>query len=188
MKIENITKRFDKKTIFENFSLELPQKGVVFIEGPSGIGKTTLLNIISGLTNVDRGKVEVQKVSYLFQEDRLLEWISVFENVFCVTNQNSNDKIKCETILEKLGLKDELNSFPSQLSGGMLRRVAIARTLVYDAEIVILDEPFKGLDVKTLENTINVIKENTKDKLLIIVSHQDDKKYFENYQVVNIGK
>ncbi len=188
MNVTNLTKRFGEKVVFENFSCSFPEKGIVFIQGASGSGKTTFLNILAGIEKADSGEVFKEKVSYLFQEDRLLDWLSVFENVFCVTKRTPEDKSKTEEILSKLGLGAEFNSFPNTLSGGMKRRVAIARALVFNAKIVLLDEPFKGLDSETLKNTIEVIKENTKDKLVLIVSHENDKHYFENYSIIEIAK
>lgn len=182
MKLLNVTKAFDKKQILNGFSYNFPEKGVIFIEGASGVGKTTLFNIISGLLKPDSGEVELEPVSYLFQEDRLLESVSVLENVMCV----NNDQKLCEKILTDLGLADELHSLPASLSGGMRRRVAIARTLAYNAKVVLLDEPFKGLDSGTLEKTIQTIKENTIDKLVLIISHETDKNYFENYNVISL--
>lgn len=182
MKLLNVTKAFDKKQILNGFSYNFPKSGVIFVEGASGVGKTTLFNIIAGLLKPDSGEVELEPVSYLFQEDRLLESVSVLENVTCV---NKNQKL-CEIILASLGLAEELHSSPLSLSGGMKRRVAIARTLAYNAKVVLLDEPFKGLDTDTLKKTIYTIKEYTANKLLLIISHETDKNYFENYNVISL--
>ena len=188
MKLQNVVKNFSDKKILDGFSYSFPKKGVFFIDGESGIGKTTLLNIIAGLEKVDSGSVELNRVAYLFQEDRLLEWVSVLENVICVTKKTQEDNKRCVDLLTRLGLEKEIHNMPSSLSGGMRRRVAIARTLMFNADTVLLDEPFKGLDQKTLENTIDVIKEFTKEKLVIIVSHENDKKYFDNHSVITLGK
>ena len=182
MKLLKVSKSFNDKKVISEFSYHFPKNGTIFIQGSSGKGKTTLLNIISGLITPDCGELELEPVSYLFQEDRLIESVSVLENVMCV----NNDKNHCIEILSNLGLKNEIYSLPVTLSGGMKRRVAIARTLVFGANIVLLDEPFKGLDLITLEKTIQVIKEKTADKLLIIVSHESDRKYFEKYDVITL--
>ena len=182
MKLKNISKAFGNKQVLNNFSYEFPKKGVVFVSGVSGVGKTTLFNIIAGLIKPDKGNIELEPVSYLFQEDRLLNHVSVLENVTCV----NNDVEFCSKILSKLGLGNELSSMPQTLSGGMKRRVAIARTLVYNADIVLLDEPFKGLDINTLQKTVEIIKELTTEKLLLIISHEDDEKYFEEYNLIMI--
>lgn len=182
MKLLNVSKSFNDKKVISEFSYHFPKSGIIFVEGPSGKGKTTLLNIISGLIKPDCGEVELEPVSYLFQEDRLVESVSVLENVMCV----NGNKDFCIKILSDLGLKNEICAFPVTLSGGMKRRVAIARTLAFDTNVVLLDEPFKGLDLITLEKTIQVIKQKTVDKLLIIVSHESDRKYFEKYNVITL--
>ncbi len=185
MKLEHVYKSFVDKEIITDFSYTFPKSGVFFIDGASGVGKTTLFNIISGLLKPDKGKVQIENVSYLFQEDRLLEGFSVFQNTNCVIKDIKDTEL-CFTILSDLGLEQEIHSFPLSLSGGMRRRVAIARTLVYDANIVLLDEPFKGLDLDTLKKTIEVIKKHTKNKLLLIISHENVKEYFDNYITITI--
>ncbi len=183
MKLQNVYKSFGKKQVISDFSYDFPKKGIIFVDGESGAGKTTLLNIISGLLKPDSGEVQLETVSYLFQEDRLFEWTNVLDNVLCV-NKN---KDLCIKILTQLGLGEELYSVTNSLSGGMKRRVAIARTLAYDANIILFDEPFKGLDKNTLEKTIKSIKINTVNKLVLIISHETDKSYFEDYEIININ-
>ena len=111
-------------------------------------GKTTLFNAIAGVLKPSAGEVDLcgKKVAYMFQEDRLFSDFTVLENVTCVTEEADSDIELSKTILKELGLENEIFSYPDDLSGGMCRRVALARTLVYNGDIVLLDEAFKGLD------------------------------------------
>ena len=123
--------------------------------GPSGCGKTTLLNILSGLDSNFDGNIQLDNgqtpgfssIGYMFQEPRLLPWLTVRENVEVVTNQTEKEKSLSKSMLDQMGLIKNMESFPNQLSGGMQRRVAIARAFVNKPKILLLDEPFISLDV-----------------------------------------
>ena len=188
MKIENLSIRFDDKVIFDNFNYAFEESGVYVINGASGKGKTTLFNVISGVLKPDSGRVDLggKRVSYMFQENRLFPDFSVLENVSCVTNQTETDLSFCKEILQKLSLGDELDSYPKELSGGMQRRVALARALVYDAEIILLDEAFKGLDEETCKTAIDVVLEYGKGKLILVSAHMLDRSMFGNYTEIDI--
>ena len=188
MKIENLSVKFDEKIIFESFNYEFEDNGIYVINGASGKGKTTLFNVISGVLKPDSGRVYLQgkRVSYMFQENRLFPDFSVLENVSCVTNQTEEDLSRCREILQKLSLGDELDSYPKKLSGGMQRRVALARALVYDAEIILLDEAFKGLDEETCKAAIDVVLEYGKGKLILISAHMLDRAMFGKYTEIDI--
>ena len=136
---------YDGKTVLQNLTLALPKGGTVALTGPSGTGKTTLLKLLAGLITPVSGHIEGlggKRVSMVFQEDRLLPWRTALENValFC------GDETLAKETLVRLELSDALNKRPSELSGGMQRRVALARALCYGGDILLLDEPFKGLD------------------------------------------
>lgn len=188
MKIENLCVSFDDKVIFDNFSYQFEDTGVYIINGASGKGKTTLFNVISGVLKPDSGKVflEGKRVSYMFQENRLFADFSVLENVSCVTSQTEQDLAECRRILERLGLGNEFDSYPNELSGGMQRRVALARALVYNADVLLLDEAFKGLDEDTCKTAIDVVLEYAETKLIIISAHMLDRTLFDKYTEINI--
>ena len=174
---ENVTKKYGDKAVLDNLSFELPDAGFVAISGRSGIGKTTMLNIILGLEKADSGRVEWHggvrpAISCVFQEDRLLERESALENVLFVLKER--DEKRASDILAELGLGDELNTRAKDLSGGMARRVAIARALAFPAELYIMDEPIKGLDAETRQQTIDTIRKWTEGKLLIMVTHNPE--------------
>ncbi|NLC77987.1 MAG: ABC transporter ATP-binding protein [Clostridia bacterium] len=153
IRINSLNKKFQNLEVLKDFSIEFSGDKIHCLFGPSGCGKTTLLQLISGLTAPDRGTINGiagRSVSYVFQEDRLLPWATVKENIMFVLDHKATNKQKAEQISEKylalVGLSQFRHYFPDQLSGGMKQRVAIARAFAYQGDILLLDEPFKGLD------------------------------------------
>jgi ATPase subunit of ABC transporter with duplicated ATPase domains len=142
---------FDTLPVLEDFSLELPPAGLVCLAGPSGCGKTSLLFVLAGLRRPSSGLIhglELQRISLLFQEDRLLPWLTAAENVALVLPSGRAEEAR--PWLEMVELTAEAEQLPRDLSGGMRRRVALARALAYVGDILLLDEPTNGLDVNTL--------------------------------------
>lgn len=175
IKCISISKSFGEKKVLENICFEIDYGSTVFVKGASGMGKTTLLRIIAGLEVPDSGSIigiDGKQVAFLFQEDRLFPWMTALQNVETVITDKS-DRHKAKEILSELGMgkESDLRAYPHELSGGMSRRVAIARTLAFDADIVILDEAIRGLDAENVEKTVAVIKKYTEGKTLITVSH-----------------
>lgn len=159
--------------VFENLNLVLPDSGISAIIAPSGCGKTTLLNLISGLLTPDSGEIKITpknaKISYVFQDKRLLPWYTVLKNISIVT-EKSQDQIK--DCLLKLGIGEDLwNKHPDELSGGECQRVCLAKALLFDGDILLLDEPFTGLDADNRQKAASLVKEFSKDKLVVLVSH-----------------
>ena len=186
LKLENVCKSFGGEKVIENFSAEF-STGVTVLLGASGSGKTTLLNMIMGLEKQDGGTIEgvPEKISAVFQEDRLSEDFTPMGNVKAVTG----DMVEGKTIvslLSKMGLdeRDVLKKKTRALSGGMKRRVAICRALCAQSGLLILDEPFKGLDGNTKENVMKVVKKYTENKTVIFVTH--DESEAEKMQAVQI--
>lgn len=174
--LENISKSFDGKMIIENLSAEFPC-GIVCLSGKSGCGKTTLARIIAGLEKPDNGKITgvIGNVTYMFQEPRLFPSFTALENVTSIA-QKDDLKAEAKELLLSLGLTEEdINKLPSELSGGMNQRVSLARALLfshhYGGNTVILDEPFKGLDVITKENAAQIVKKWLNNKNVIIITH-----------------
>lgn len=169
IRLSNVTKAYEGKTVLNGFSVELPDKGFCAVTGRSGTGKTTLLNIIAGLCIPDSGTVQsTDQISMVFQEDRLLPWDTALSNAAIASDEERARALLCE-----LGLEASLRQKPRELSGGMKRRVAIARALAAKAQVYIMDEPLKGLDSATRANTLEVIRRYTKDALLIMVTHDE---------------
>ena len=196
IKLLNITKKYDNKNIFDKFSIEFKDKCINVISGPSGCGKTTLFNIISGIDKEFSGKtfgIPIN-ISYLFQEDRLLPYYNVLDNILFTMPDDIKASKKVNTAkryLKLLELENEENSFPHELSGGMSRRIAIARALSYPCDLLLLDEPFNGLNVELKHSVMKaVIKSIEIDKkTVIIITH--DTQVLENYKkiyIINIPK
>ncbi len=178
--LTNISKSFNENVIYKNFNLSLKPNSVNVLLGPSGCGKSTLLNIISGLIRPDSGKIigfETSEISYLFQEPRLLPWKTVIENITYVLDGDKKSKQKiAKGILGRIGLSDSLDLLPKELSGGMARRVAIARAFAYKSKLLILDEPFASLDSNLKQTLITVFKElwEADKRTVLCVTHDLD--------------
>lgn len=172
MILKNISKSFGEKTVLSNLSVELENGSRTCVMGASGSGKTTLLNIVMGLVKPDSGEIigVPNHISAVFQEDRLCEPYSAVANVFAVTGKSIAEE-KIVSLLRELGLEGSEYLPVNTLSGGMRRRVAIARALLAESDLLILDEPFKGLDEDTRRSVIDVINRNTKGKTLIVSTH-----------------
>lgn len=170
MKLDHVSKSYQGRTVLRDFSLELPDRGFCCILGPSGAGKTTLLRLMAGLEQPDSGTVTVSApVSMVFQEDRLLVHDTVLENAALAA-----DPQRAKELLVRLGLEEWLFRRPAALSGGMRRRVAIARALATPARVYLMDEPLKGLDRDTKQAVLALIREETRNGLLVLVTHDPE--------------
>lgn len=171
--VKNLGKSFGCQQVLNNLSHTFPEGKTTCIMGESGCGKTTLLRILMGLEKPDSGSVTgIQKgnLSAVFQEDRLCENLSAAANLRLVKKDISDWEI--EEAFQSVKLKEAWNKPVRELSGGMRRRVAILRALLTDAGCIIMDEPLKGLDEETKKQTIRYIRNQTKGKTLIIVTHE----------------
>ncbi|HZJ77241.1 MAG TPA: ATP-binding cassette domain-containing protein [Clostridia bacterium] len=185
IEIKNIKKSFEDKIVLDGISAKFPNRGIVALSGDSGSGKTTLIRIIAGLETADSGEIkglDGLKVSYVFQEDRLLPQLTVLENVSVV-----GDEKTAREWLDKMELSNELDKKPFQLSGGMKRRVALARALTFDGDILMLDEPFKGLELRLKEKIIDIIKTISDNRLVILVTHELSETQVAN-RIIRIDK
>ncbi len=188
--ISNLTKKYGKKEIFKNFSLEIEAGKVTALMGKSGFGKTTLIRILMELEKYDEGKItglENQKISTVFQEDRLCENLSAITNISIVCEKETSIR-EISAELEKIGLKESQNKPVKTLSGGMKRRVAIIRCIMAKSDIIIFDEPLKGLDEITKKNVINYLKEKIRGKTVIIVTHDIEEARQLDGTIVNLEK
>ena len=159
--LNEISKKFADKPIFENFSYKFLVTGLYVITGESGIGKTTLLRIIAGLDTDYIGTVEnggIKNISFMFQEYRLFPSLTALENASISIGKKADEDAYQSLI--RLGFsKDDLKKFPHELSGGMKQRVSFVRAILKTAPILILDEPTKDLDAITADIMLNLIKE-----------------------------
>ncbi|MDO4742816.1 MAG: ATP-binding cassette domain-containing protein [bacterium] len=168
--IKNITFSYGEKQILKNFSIKISDTDRICFSGPSGCGKTTLARLLIGLEKVESGKIRYlppnPRFSTVFQEDRLISNLTVLENVAL-----SGDKEKARELLTVLGLKEQINEYPDTLSGGMCRKVSVARALCYDGDILILDEAFNGIDHDGREHVAKLILQHFAKKTIIMISH-----------------
>ncbi|MEA1995642.1 MAG: ABC transporter ATP-binding protein [Campylobacterota bacterium] len=158
IRISHVSKSFGKLKVLDDLNFEIKKGERILIFGPTGIGKTTILKMIAGILKADGGSVEVEgTVGYVFQEPRLLPWKTAVENINLVLS----DRKKAMEWLGKVGLKGFENHYPNSLSGGMKQKVALARALAIEPQILLLDEPLSGLDFKTRDEILSLL-----DKIL----------------------
>ncbi len=206
LKIENLYKSFDIKgnkiMALNNINLLIEDESFVTIVGKSGCGKTTLLRIICGLEEQTEGNMEFtykgikseekdfkKKVGIVFQEPRLMPWLTVEQNMAFPLIKNK-DRIQVYNIVHKylnmLGLEDFKEAYPSQISGGMAQRVSLGRTLCYNPEIILMDEPLGALDAfnrrKLQKEFINIFLKNK--KTIIFVTHDVDEAIYLGQKIV----
>lgn len=188
--IKNISKSYDEKMVLQNFSLELQNGGIYCLMGPSGVGKTTLLRILMGLEQADCGnrafdaeenarseKIESSiqglQISTVFQENRLLDFADAVKNIRFVDGKQGL-LFQPEEILEHLLDKNDWHRPVRELSGGMQRRVAIGRALAARSDLLLMDEPFTGLDEGTKERVIQTVLKYRGGRTLLVVTHQEE--------------
>jgi len=173
IRVENLYKSFGEKEVLKNVCLKLAPGKITCLMGASGIGKTTLANILAGLVKPDNGKISSpsdMRVSMVFQEDRLLEWETALTNILFVASRRQATNTAID-LLTQAGLSDSANKKAAKLSGGMKRRVSICRALIAQHNFLILDEPFKGLDAETKHKIMDMVKANAVDKYTLCITH-----------------
>lgn len=180
LKISNLKKSFGSQKIFDGLSLEFSERGLYFVKGESGVGKTTLLRIIAGLDSEFEGEVTgggIGNVSVAFQEHRLFPTLNALDNVYKVAFPTASEEnlSKAKEILRALKFSDEdMKKRPAELSGGMKQRVSLARAFLAKGAILILDEPTKELDPELADTVIEMIKKEGERRLVIAVSHRQE--------------
>ena len=178
LSIKSLTKSFGEKSIFSDFSYDFSDKGIYIISGDSGSGKTTLLRIVAGLDKEYLGEViggGVDNVSYAFQEYRLFPMLTALKNItVAVYNEpTEKDVLSAKELLSRLKFTEaDMSLYPRELSGGMKQRVSFARALLKDAPILILDEPTKELDSEICQIIRDIIIEESKKRLVLMVTHR----------------
>ncbi len=200
IEIIGLCKSYKEQSVYNHLNLSIKEAQVTSILGPSGCGKTTLLRILAGLEPYDSGEIiglENKRIAYMFQEDRLMPWLNVWQNIAYVlktkyNKQQIEEKIEC--LLKILQLEPYRDYPIDKLSGGMRRRIALGRALVYESEILLLDEPFKGLDETLKEKLYEaILKEVEIDRRTVICVTHDvnearslgDSIYLSSSEVIN---
>ncbi len=172
MKIQHLCKSFDGKMVLDHVSLTLESGGTACLMAPSGRGKTTLLRCIAGLETPDSGQITdlPERIAYVFQEDRLCDGFSAVDNIRLVTGKALGEG-EIRRHLEELGLAGSLDQPVRELSGGMRRRVVISRAVCFGADLLLLDEPFKGLDDEARQQTADYILRRRGAAAILCVTH-----------------
>lgn len=167
----DVTKRFDDKTVLEQFTLRLRQGETVALMGASGCGKSTAGKLFLGLLEADRGTVRrPERMGAVFQEDRLCKEFDAVTNIAMVTG----NRREAEEALAAVGLSGIRGRQAAALSGGMKRRVAILRALLSEAEVLVLDEPFTGLDAAGKQKVVRYVKEKLQGRSALLITHSKD--------------
>ncbi len=190
-KFINITKKWGNKSIFDKFSLDLPDGKVSVILGESGVGKSTLLSVAASLTDYE-GKTEgFEKTSFVFQQPRLIEQLSVYENIeFALSSVDIGKQEKkrvIESALEKARILHLAGRICSSLSGGEKQRVSLARALAFPSDVLLTDEPFNSLDIRLKSEIISDLKNvvSEQKRTVLFVTHSvDEAMFFGDYIVV----
>jgi putative ABC transport system ATP-binding protein len=189
IQVKQLTKRFGSRTLFHNLTFTVEKGEFAIISGKSGCGKTTLLNIIGGIEEADEGSVLVndieitkkfdkksyygETVSFIFQNFALIENKTVKQN-FDIIGKKNRSGISYDEALAKVGLPDKLNERIYTLSGGEQQRIALARTYLKKADIILADEPTGSLDRENANRIMNILKDLNEDgKTVIIVTHDE---------------
>lgn len=194
IRIEHMTKSFDKQVILEDINLEIQKGEVISILGPSGCGKSTLLRSMNLLEKPEEGKIIFEgenlldssvsidkvreRIGMVFQQFNLFPNLSVMENLKLAPMKLKKMPEKeatelAQSLLEKVGLSDKANAYPSSLSGGQKQRIAIARTLAMSPDVILFDEPTSALDPEMVGEVLNLIQELAKEGMtMIIVTHE----------------
>lgn len=169
--LEHVEKRYGDKVVLRDFSARFPGGECTCIMGPSGCGKTTLLRLILGLETPDGGQILGRSfpMAAVFQENRLFEDFSALSNVTAVCPKERRPEAARH--LMALGLGESLHAPVRTLSGGMKRRVAVARAVLAPGEVLVLDEPFTGLDRDTKAAVLAYLKDHTQGRTLLLVTH-----------------
>lgn len=190
LELKNVSKSYTNIKVLNNVNIKFRKKEFVSILGPSGSGKTTLLNIIGVLDKYDEGDLIIdgvltknfkendwdnyrsKRIGFIFQNYNLINHLTVLENVeLALLVNGKKNKSKVIDILKKVGLEDEMNKLPNELSGGQMQRVAIARSIINENDIILADEPTGALDSKTSIEIMKILKEISRNKLVIMVTH-----------------
>lgn len=176
---------YGEKQVLDDLSLTIPKQGIAVICGPSGTGKTTLLRILAGLERLDSGTVSgisPKETAFLFQEDRLLPWRTVRQHITDVMPRKAQGS--AEEFLKIVELEQEAAAYPAALSGGMCRRLALARCLSLGGSLLLLDEPFTGIDPERTRRILQRLRQ--RNVPTILVSHEDNAKQYAD-RVIDLG-
>ncbi len=190
IKLEKVTKSFGEHNVLDNLYLSFDKGSRTAIMGPSGSGKTTLFMILAGIISPDSGKIcgtEGLRFSAVFQDDRLCENLSLYANIKLVTPKNVS-KSDILSAIRELGLDGYENKPVSTLSGGMKRRASVIRAILAEFDVIVLDEPFNGLDTDTRAATAKYILDRLDNRTLIMITHNPEDVKLLGCETVHLDK
>jgi NitT/TauT family transport system ATP-binding protein len=186
LSVKNLSKSFNDLSILEDFNLAVPKNGFTVLIGPSGCGKSTLFDLLTGVVPIDMGDIiwlgervphVRDKASYMQQKDLLLPWFSLMDNALLPARISDADidqsRIKALALFERLGIGGFENYMPGEISGGMRQRCALVRTLMFERDLVLLDEPLSALDAITRRSLQSLLLMLQKDfnKSILMNTH-----------------
>ncbi|WP_409968908.1 ATP-binding cassette domain-containing protein [Bengtsoniella intestinalis] len=181
---------FENLQVMENLSFQVEHNEIVAIIGPSGCGKTSLLNMVAGLQTPTTGTIEVsgEATSFIFQDDRLLPWRTVWDNIALVGQ--TDDKVAIQGLIDAVGLSGFEHYYPCQLSGGMQKRCGIARAFYYNSQLLLMDEPFQGLDYCLRREMLQMLLTvwETHRQSILFVTHEIDEALLVAHRILVLSK
>lgn len=188
LSLSSVSFSYPGKSVFHEFSLSLTGTGLITVSGPSGCGKTTLFRLLCRLEKPSSGTVTVSEhPSVAFQEYRLFPGLSAVQNVSL--SRRETNLTEAGTILSSLGFpSNDFGSLPESLSGGMKQRVSLARALLSESRILLLDEPSKELDQKLRERLYSVLRERSKTSLILLSTHHPEETLQFSKQLITLEK
>ena len=195
IEILNLSKHFfigEKRIdVLRELNLSIKKDKITVILGRSGCGKTTLLRLIAGLESVSLGEIkfkEQAKIGFVFQEPRLMPFLNVYENIVFPLKKYEIEAEKINSLISMIGLSDFKFAAVSQLSGGMSSRVSLARVLAYEANLILMDEPFAALDAFTRASMQAEILKIQASKTILFVTHNIDEALFLADEIILLEK
>ena len=195
IEISNLSKHFyigEKRIdVLRELNLNIKKDKITVILGRSGCGKTTLLRLITGLESVSLGEIkfkEQAKIGFVFQEARLMPFLNVYENIVFPLKKHEIEPAKIDSLISMIGLSDFKFAAVSQLSGGMSSRVSLARVLAYEANLILMDEPFAALDAFTRASMQAEILKIKAGKTILFVTHNIDEALFLADEIILLEK
>ncbi len=175
IEIKNLSIAYGGESVLENVYISIAKGEKVALMGPSGCGKTSLLRTAAGLLEPASGSVEISgRISCVFQEPRLLPWLTARENVNLVLSDSPATIAEADKWLAAVGLAEAADKLPAELSGGMQQRLSIARALAYGGDILLLDEPLKGMDAALREDIAALIRREAQGRTVLLITHHED--------------
>lgn len=187
--LTNLSFSYGDKAVIDHLSFTFPTRGIVALMGPSGVGKTTLLHLAAGLLKPTHGEVTstYRKTAVSFQEPRLLNWFNSLQNIKFVLFKDKSSENVAIRLLDELGLSSHRQSLPTALSGGEKQRLSLARALAVKADLLLLDEPFAGLDETLCERVARLIKAANPEGLTVVITHDAKHAQWLDADVLSTG-